>query len=81
MLMVGVGLDAIFQLVALRTLYPGEAVVVGFLLVAAPYQIIRIVAAWLALKSWRWEAAQPKGGPRLDAGTPLYGLLRPPPAY
>jgi len=51
MLLVGVGLDAVFQVIALRTVYPGEAVLVGFLLVAVPYQIIRTVVAWLASRS------------------------------
>ena len=51
MLAVGVGMDVVFQLVALRTVYPGEALVVGFLLVAIPYQIIRTVTGWLASRS------------------------------
>ena len=50
-LIVGVGLDAIFQLMALRAFYPVEAVLVGFLLVAVPYQIVRTVVARLASKS------------------------------
>ena len=51
MLAVGVGLDVVFQLIALRTVYPGEALLVGFLLVALPYQIIRTVTGWLASRS------------------------------
>jgi hypothetical protein len=51
MLAVGVGMDVVFQLVALRTIYPGEALVVGFLLVALPYQGIRTVTGWLASRS------------------------------
>jgi len=51
MLVVGVGLDAVFQLIALRTIYPGEAVLVGLLLVALPYQIVRTVVAGVASKS------------------------------
>ena len=51
MLAVGVGLDAVFQLIALRTVYPGEALLVGFLLVALPYQIIRTVTGWLLSRS------------------------------
>lgn len=50
-LIVGVGLDVIFQLIALRAFYPVEAVLVGFLLVAVPYQIVRTVVARLASKS------------------------------
>ncbi len=48
MLAVGVGLDVVFQLIALRTVYPLEAVLVGFLLVALPYQIVRTVSGWLS---------------------------------
>ena len=51
MLVVGLGLDAIFQLIALRAIFPGEAVLVGFLLIALPYQIVRTVVARLASKS------------------------------
>ena len=51
MLIAGVGLDAIFQLIALRTFYPAEALLVGFLLVALPYQMIRTVVAWLASRN------------------------------
>ena len=51
MLIVGVGLDAIFQLIALRAFYPLEALLVAFLLVALPYQIVRTVVALLASRS------------------------------
>lgn len=51
MLAIGVGLDMVFQVIALRTVYPLEAVLVGFLLVALPYQIIRTAVAWVASKS------------------------------
>lgn len=48
---IGVGLDVAFQLIALRTVYPLEALVVAFLLVAVPYQIIRTVVAWFATRT------------------------------
>lgn len=51
MLAIGVGLDVVFQLIALRTVYPGEALLVGFFLVALPYQIIRTVSRWLLSRS------------------------------
>ena len=51
MLAVGVGLDAVFQLITLRTVYLGEAILVGFLLVVVPYQIIRSVTGWLGSRS------------------------------
>ena len=47
---VGIGLDAAFQLIALRAFYPLEALFVGFLLVALPYQIVRSAIVWLAPK-------------------------------
>ena len=50
-LIAGVGLDAIFQLIALRAFYPLEALLVAFLLVALPYQIVRTVVALLASRS------------------------------
>ncbi len=51
MLVVGVGLDIVFQLIALRTVYPGEALLVAFLLVALPYQIVRTLTGWLASRT------------------------------
>lgn len=53
MFLVGVGLDAIFQLIALRAFYPLEAVLVGFLLVALPYQIVRTLVSRLASRRGR----------------------------
>ena len=47
----GAGLDIIFQLITFRAFYPAEALLVGFLLVALPYQIVRTVVAWLASRS------------------------------
>ena len=51
MFVVGMGLDVIFQLIALRALYPLEALLVGFLLVALPYQIVRTAVGRLASRS------------------------------
>ena len=45
--LIGVGLDMAFQLIALRTVYPLEALLVAFVLVALPYQIVRTVFTWL----------------------------------
>jgi hypothetical protein len=36
-----VALDAIFQLVALRKFYPGEAIIVALLLAFIPYVLLR----------------------------------------
>ena len=51
MFLIGVALDVVFQLLALRTVYPLEAVLVGFFLVAVPYQIVRTIVALLASRS------------------------------
>lgn len=51
MFIAGVGLDAVFQLIALRAFYPLEGLLVGFLLVALPYQIVRTSVALAASKS------------------------------
>ena len=51
MFLAGIGLDVVFQLIALRALYPLEAVLVGFLLVALPYQIVRATVGRLASRS------------------------------
>lgn len=37
----GIALDAVFQWLVLKTFYPGEAILVGFLLVALPYCLFR----------------------------------------
>ena len=47
---IGIGLDVVFQVIALRTVYPLEAVVVAFLLVALPYQLIRTAVSSLSGK-------------------------------
>ncbi len=45
---VGNVLDAIFQIVALGTFYPGEAVIVALILVVLPYQLVRVLVTWIA---------------------------------
>lgn len=45
---IGVVLDVVFQLIALHAVYPVEALLVAFLFVVLPYQIIRVVAERLA---------------------------------
>jgi hypothetical protein len=44
-LIIGVVLDVIYQVIALRTVYPGEAVLVAFVLVVVPFHIVRTVIA------------------------------------
>jgi hypothetical protein len=40
-LVAGVVLDVIYQVIALHTVYPGEAVLAGLLLVVVPYLLVR----------------------------------------
>jgi hypothetical protein len=47
-LLIGLAIDAAYQLVAFRTIYPFEALFVATLLAATPYFLVRIYAAWLA---------------------------------
>jgi len=44
-------LDVVYQIVVLRTVYPGEAVIVAFLLAIVPYLILRGLANRLASRS------------------------------
>jgi hypothetical protein len=41
LLLMALGLDAIFQLIALHTFYPGEAILVALLLAFIPYVLLR----------------------------------------
>ena len=41
-------LDVVYQFIELRTVYPGEAVMVAFVLAIAPYLLVRPVVARLA---------------------------------
>jgi hypothetical protein len=47
---VGFILDAVYQFVALRAFYPLEALVVAFLLVALPYEIVRTAVRMTATR-------------------------------
>jgi hypothetical protein len=55
---IGLGLimDTIYQLRALGTFYPGEAVIVALLIAFVPYLLIRGAAARIA-RRWRWPAS------------------------
>ena len=41
--LVGVIMDVVYQLIALRWLYPNEAIIVAFLLALIPYVLVRTV--------------------------------------
>ena len=56
-LVLAVLLDAVYQFIALRWFYPGEAIVVAFLLAFVPYLLIRGPANRIA----RWIASRPHG--------------------
>lgn len=47
---VGVALDVIYQLIALRWVYPAEAVLAAILLVVVPYLVVRGPVTFLARK-------------------------------
>lgn len=49
-LVAGVVLDVIYQVIALHTVYPGEAVLAGLLLVVVPYLLVRGPVTFLARK-------------------------------
>ena len=55
-ILLGLGMDAIYQFVVLKTFYPGEMVIVALLLAFVPYLILRgpfarLARWWLARKS------------------------------
>jgi len=50
MLAVGLALDVVFQWLVLKTLYPGEAILVAILLVALPYCLFRELSLRLSQK-------------------------------
>ena len=52
----GLVMDAIYQVIVLRRLYPAEAVIVGLLFAFIPYVIIRGPTARIAR---RWHRASP----------------------
>lgn len=55
LLLIGIGIDTAYQLVAFRTIYPFEAILVAALFALVPYVCARGYAVWLA----RREAAAP----------------------
>jgi len=55
LLLMALGLDAIFQLIALHTFYPGEAILVALLLAFVPYVLLRGPAN--RAKRW-WSSRQ-----------------------
>jgi hypothetical protein len=55
-ILLGLGMDAIYQATVLKTFYPGEAVIVAILLAFVPYLLLRgpverVARWWLALNS------------------------------
>jgi hypothetical protein len=49
-IIVALALDIIYQVIVLRFVYPGEAVIVAFVVVIAPYLILRGLVTRLAAK-------------------------------
>lgn len=55
-ILLGIGMDAIYQFTVLKTFYPGEMVIIAILLAFLPYLLLRgpfsrIAALWIARKS------------------------------
>jgi hypothetical protein len=50
-ILLGIAMDVIYQLIVLKTFYPGEALVVALLLAFVPYLIIRGLVARIA-RQW-----------------------------
>ena len=60
-ILLGLGMDIIYQVIVLKTFYPGEAAIMAILLAFVPYLLLRGVAM-RAARWWRHRA--PKGGSR-----------------
>jgi hypothetical protein len=54
-ILLGLGIDAIYQFIVLKTFYPGEAVIVAIVLCFLPYLLLRGPAARIA-RWWRGDA-------------------------
>jgi len=55
-LLLGLGMDVIYQLIVFETFHPGEAAIVALLLAFAPYMVVRgLVTRW-----WRSAASASK---------------------
>lgn len=55
-ILLGLGMDAVYQFTVLKTFYPGEMVIIAILLAFVPYLLLRGLFARLAR---RWMAAHP----------------------
>lgn len=55
-ILLGLGMDAIYQFIQFRTFYPGEAVIIAILLAFVPYLLLRGPCARIARK-WRGDKA------------------------
>jgi hypothetical protein len=58
-ILLGIGMDAIYQATVLKTFYPGETVIIALLLAFVPYLLLRGPFARLA----RWWLARKSAGP------------------
>jgi len=56
-----VAIDAVYQFIVFRWFYPGEALIVAFLLALVPYLLIRGPVNRIAR---HWSRGAPSGGPR-----------------
>jgi hypothetical protein len=58
-ILLGIGMDVIYQALVLRIFYPNEAVIVALLLAFIPYLIIRGLVARIAIRLRRGESTHP----------------------
>ena len=58
---IALALDVVYQIVATRTVYPGEAIITAFLLAIVPYLILRGLVGRLAGRKRPVVASQEKG--------------------
>ncbi len=58
--LIAIALDAIYQVLELKTFYPTEALIIAILLAFIPYLIVRGPVARLARRWHRDKAAEPQ---------------------
>jgi hypothetical protein len=52
-ILLGLVMDAIYQVIVLKRFYPAEAVIIAFVLAFVPYLIVR----GLVVRAWRYRAS------------------------
>jgi hypothetical protein len=60
LLLMGILLDAVFQWIILRTVYPGPALIIGPILIIAPYTVARALSNRLSRQARKQAAEHPE---------------------